>query len=355
MKLEHEELLAHILGESPEAEAEAREQTISENDDAANEAAEIRAHLDLYEAVPAVAPSADCLRSIHERMRETGTAERPSWLNRYWPAAAAAALLVAALLTSQTSAPRPQRITHGSLVADNNGGYVADGVTRFAIGDGVIVTLDRDSTIRILSPQRLALQAGRLFLSVAKDRRGFEVETASARVTTTGTEFSVEAVAGATLVRVVEGEVLCTTWDDESSVGDGESRIFGENQSLRARIEETPRAWFTTPDITAERVAPDVIRLRFTNRMPDTIVVPAATGGEPLFFARHDGHDYPLAPESTHPLRTRPLTIEPGSDLTLTLRFPNPKPGLPSSGLPKSSTDQRTLSVFCRTWNVRVR
>ncbi|MEE8107336.1 MAG: hypothetical protein V3T86_17505, partial [Planctomycetota bacterium] len=34
--------------------------------------------------------------------------------------------------------------------------------------------------------------------------------------------------------------------------------------------------------------------------------------------------------------------------------FPNPKPGLPNPGLPNSSTDQKTLSVFCRTWNVRV-
>jgi len=240
-------------------------------------------------------------------------------------------------------------------VADQNGGYVAVGVTRFAIGDGVIVTLDRDSAIRILSPQRLALQAGRLFLNVAKDRRGFEVETGSARVTTTGTAFSVETTAGATLVRVVDGEVLCTSWNNDQTVRAGESRIFGdggvfgENGALHARLERTPRAWFTTPDITAERLAADVVRLRLRNRMPDAIVVPASTGGEPLFFVRHDGHDYPLAPESTHPLRNRPMTIEPGTELTLTLRLPNP-----NGHLRESTADRKTLSVFCRTWNIRV-
>jgi len=81
MKLEHEELLAHILGESTASETEQRERAIREDAEVAKEAADIRAHLDLYEDVPPVAPSADCLRSIHQQIRERpekAAVEKPS-------------------------------------------------------------------------------------------------------------------------------------------------------------------------------------------------------------------------------------------------------------------------------------
>ena len=87
---------------------------------------------------------------------------------------AAAALLVVALLWK--SAPAVEKL-HGSVARAGDGTLTAKTVSRIRVGDGVIVTMDAGTVVRPLSDQRLALQAGRVFLQVSRQRQGFVVET----------------------------------------------------------------------------------------------------------------------------------------------------------------------------------
>ena len=103
------------------------------------------------------------------------------------------------------------------------------------MGDGVTITLDRDTVVQPLDENRLALKAGRIFLNVTKRRQGFAVETDHMVVETLGTAYLVEPRR----VAVESGIVRCRFGTEERRINPGETfdpdGVGGP----------APRAWFT--------------------------------------------------------------------------------------------------------------
>jgi len=146
-----------------------------------------------------VALRRDALGSMQRAGRRRWIAAVP--MRRGAWAAVAAALLIAVAL--------------GSMVWRGDGSEryaTAIGERRvIALADGSRLTLDADSAVTVAySEQRrnLALERGRARFKVAKDPlRPFAVHSGNDLVVATGTEFSVERLAGETRVALFEGHV----------------------------------------------------------------------------------------------------------------------------------------------------
>jgi hypothetical protein len=274
------------------------------------EARAIREHLALHDAVPEIAPAPATWARIESRLDEP--AER-SLLQRFWMPLAAAALVLVALYSPKGGTPAPAIVPlHGSVAVGSDSTITTSTVARVRLGDGVVLTLDTDTVVRPLSTNRLALQAGRVFLEVDKGRRGFTVQTGSLRAETLGTAFLVEPRR----VAVESGTVRCSAGEDVREVGPGESF------DLDGAGGPTPRGWFSRPSIAARITAPATLTVVLTNEMPDPITLAPPTGGEPFFYVLYPGREMPL---STGGFRA-PVVLEPGKSTAFDLTLPAPAP-----------------------------
>lgn len=291
------------------------------------ELSRIQEHLALHDHAPEMTASPAVWRGIEERL--TAPARPRSFFERFWMPMAAAALLVVALfwkgLPGQGAAVET---LYGTLARAADGTYSCTTVSRLRMGDGVTVTLDRDTVIRPLASNRLALKAGRIFLEVSPGRQGFTVETGHLAVETLGTAFLVEPKR----VAVERGTVRCR-------FGKKDRRIeAGETFDPDGLGGPAPREWFTRPTMTARMTAPSTVTIVMKNEMPDPINLAPPTGGEPYFFASYAGRDYALATGDFKNGRA----LATGEEKTFVLALP----GTPPAG--------GTVLISCPSLNLRV-
>ncbi|MEM8885277.1 MAG: hypothetical protein AAGD14_14510 [Planctomycetota bacterium] len=313
------DLIAFSLGQLEPDEAESLRQRIAEEPDLAAEFDAIHQHLDLHRHAPEISPSP----AVFTRLREQIAAEeappaparppaRRSIFKRYWMSMAAAALIIAAMIFPGLAPSRGQPIPTIEQVAGAptetlpDGTVRAPGLTRIAYGPGVVITMDGNSVIRPLASQRLALEAGRLFLEVEPARRGFTIEVAGeaggeaggTRIVTTGTRFLVEKGR----VAVEEGTVRVTREQTRHTVVKAGQELRWPGGSPTRLASTAPIAWFRIPTLKARILNPTTISVVLQNEMIDAMQLAPPTGGEPLFFATVTGPDgetrhYPHQPE----------------------------------------------------------
>ena len=317
MSLSREDLVAYAINGLDDRELARIENQL--DGESRKELSDIRRHLALHDAVEEIHPDPRVWENIRDTI-DTAPVQK-SVLQRFWMPMAAAAMVLVAVFAGKRPEPAGPAFTrlHGAVARGDNGTLTCSKVARIAIGDGVVVTMDADTTIRPLSDQRLALEAGRVFFEVAKGRRGFAVEAGGLTVVTTGTAFSVSRIGGEATCAVAEGSVTCTAAGKTAAVEAG--RRWSAGKGLEAVEPATLRAWFSQPTITAQILAPERVAIVIRNDMPDTIEKAPPTGGEPLFYATFSGNNrsVPLAVELD-----APLTLAPGEDKRFEVRLPTP-------------------------------
>ncbi|MHC4953941.1 MAG: FecR domain-containing protein [Planctomycetota bacterium] len=336
----HENLVAFALGQLVEGEAESTRQSIADDPALAEEFEAIRCHLDLHAQVREIHPSTTGFGSLQNAIAADAAAEpaepeQRGFFRRYWLSVAAAALLVAAVIfpegllprdwTSESSG-RPPAVADlaGTTARGSDGSVASSGVARIAYGDGVVVTLDADTTVVPIHEQRLALRAGRIFVEVAPGRRGFVVEAGEARIVTTGTKFLVHRTeSGANpggRVAVEEGAIELLVGSAKTAVLAGHEASWpgvdsavGSAQPLAAgaRIR-----WFEIPSMSAKILNETTIVVVLRNEMIDTIKLAPPTGGEPLFYATVGQHNYLHAPADFG----KNVALEPGTEFTFEMK-----------------------------------
>lgn len=317
MKPTHEDLVGYALGALETDEMERVRVALLGSEAEATEAAsaleEVRRHLALHDALPSLEPSPSLWRDLESRLAEPPP---PNFAARWWRPLVAAGLILAALF-----APRPHdrpspEVLHGRLSPRPGEPAVWEsmGVSRAAVGTGVVVTLDDAAAIEPLGPNRLALRAGRVFFEVGASQRGFVVEACGEEVVTTGTAFTVDVTRDRLKVVVEEGHVRC----GGLTVGPGEA--FGGGRVIA--YGQPVRDWFTRPVLTARILDERTVLVVFRSEMPDPILLAPPTGGGPFCYLSYGGHDYPANPEGFDAA----TTLEPGSERSFELRLPDPLP-----------------------------
>jgi len=311
VSIDREDLVGFALGALGAEETERIRLAISRDPALAAELRAVERHLALHEHVPTLRPAPALWARIESRLDERPAPR--SLLVRFWMPVAAAVLVAVALFWPQT--PTPVHTMHGRLLQTGARTWSATTVSRVAVGDGVVLTCDRGTVFELLGNDRLALGAGRLFLDVAPERNGFTVFADGFAVRTTGTRFSVDRERR--VVGVDQGTVLV------GEAGQDPVEVRAPARWTAGRLGEggAETDWFRRPTLTARILDPDTIRVVIRNDMPDPIQVAPPQGGEPLFFARFLGHDYPLAPDDF-----APLTLQPGTDWSVVLALPRPLP-----------------------------
>ncbi|MCK6460666.1 MAG: FecR domain-containing protein, partial [Planctomycetes bacterium] len=188
MDVTREDLVAFALGGLPPEDAPRVAAAVAGDRDLAKELKEIERHLRLHDRGPRIDPPPALWASIRDRIEEPAPA--PSLFRRFRLPLAAAALMALAFLWPQGKAGLLP--VHGHVVQREPGVYEATGVARVATPDGVTITMDAGTNIRLLSNKRLALGAGRVFLEVPPGQSGYEVRAGDLVAVTTGTAFLVE-------------------------------------------------------------------------------------------------------------------------------------------------------------------
>lgn len=139
---------------------------------------------------------------------------RAAPVRRWWPMAAAAAILLsiggtAALVVDRHKSPPATRI------ADVRYATPIGRSREVTLPDGTLMTLDAKSAVRVAAPdatRRVAIDRGQAFFKVAHDaRHPFIVSAGGNNVTALGTQFAVRAAADRVVVSLVEGSVRVDT------------------------------------------------------------------------------------------------------------------------------------------------
>ena len=212
---------------------------------------------DMTAAVQAHLPEMDPARRIHARSRDASASyTKPNERGRVgimaWAPALAAVMLAAlgiALVLYWPDAPLRTESEIGLITSSQGETFRSDfgainrgNVTveasinpgdRFETGDGSALMLglagpshikvDENSRIRVLGERQMAVESGRVWLDIAKDRRLFHVATPAGDITVFGTRFSVEVRGDAATVVVQEGEVQVENDLTFTRVNPGES------------------------------------------------------------------------------------------------------------------------------------
>jgi ferric-dicitrate binding protein FerR (iron transport regulator) len=330
---DRDDLVGLALNALDAAEAERVRRAVEADPALAAELKEIERHLALHDGLPRLGPAPALWYGIRDRIDMRPSPR--SFLHRFWMPAAAALLVAVALFwpASERGRSQPYQRLFGDVAEAPGGTLACTTVSRLRLANGVTVTMDAQTTISGHQPRspRLALGAGRVFLEVAGNARGFTVETSDLEVVTTGTAFLVDARG---LVWVESGSVRCrSATHGEATVAAGEFFPRDAAPGLAS-----PRAWFMRPTLTARILDNSTIRVVIRNDMPDPLRVAPRTGGEPLFFASFLGDDYPLSPDRFD----APLTLAPHTDKSFLLR------------LPRSLPDREALFVAYPAGQVRV-
>lgn len=315
MDVARDDLVGFALGALPAEEAGRVAAAVARDPALGRELKEIELYVRLQERMPRLEPAPALWDSIRARLDEPLPVRRP-FLQRFWmPAAAAALVALAFLLPRGAEAPGLVRL-HGDVMRQADGSYAAQSVSRVRTADGIVITLDAGTNFELVSDQRLALGAGRVFLEVPPGRSGFTVIAGDLIAVTTGTAFLVEALK-TPFVWTESGHVRCSWHGRERVAGPGEA--FFASTDPPPPLPPSPRAWFRRPSLDAEVLDAQTVRVIIRNDMPDPIEVAPSKGGEPLFFLSYAGHDYPLAPDDF-----QTLTLGPGASKTFEQRLPRP-------------------------------
>lgn len=307
MSLSREDLVAYAL-HGLDADEHARIEAALDDSSRA-ELRQIEEHLAKHDSVTEIHAPVSVWRGIERRLHEQPAPR--SFVERFWMPMAAAALVLIAVLVAEHPDPLTLKRIHGEVAKAPDGSYTSSRVARIMLGTGVVVTMDTDTTIVPLSNERLALKAGRIFLSVSRHRRGFTVKAGDLEVVTTGTTFMVESER----VAVVSGRVRCRYRGTTREVG------AGEEFSPTNRTGPKPTEWFTRLTLSARILAPDRIEVVIRNEMPDAITKAPPTGGEPLFYATYrDGRSVPLPTNG----QATTIALAPNAETSFALRLPAP-------------------------------
>jgi len=340
-------LVALALGQLAGGEADSVRASIESDPAIAREFDSIRAHLDLHAHVREIQPMPGGFERLRSRMdadsldpaTEATPAKTRGFLQRYWMSVAAAALMLIAVFVPRgvpsagkpTNGTPPNRVASiaGSAVKDADGNWNSDGLCRIAYGDGVTVTMDVDTTVIPMQEQRLALQAGRIFVEVEPGRKGFTVVVGNGRIVTLGTSFLVEhgidndgEITGR--VAVEHGRVAFRMNGAGSEIAAG-SELRWTTRSLATQALATRALpagarlrWYEIPSLSAKILNDRTVVVVIRNEMIDPIQLAPPTGGEPLFYATVGNHSYPHAPANFG----RNVVLAPGTDFTFEMKLP---------------------------------
>ena len=118
------------------------------------------------------------------------------------------------------------------------------------LAGGRSLRLDADTAVRLVSPTRIALDAGALYVDSGPEGvrgGGLQIETAMGAVRETGTQFEVRYSAGQgseVLVRVREGSVALDTPAASNRVATGEQVTLSANGTLaRSLVDRAAPVW----------------------------------------------------------------------------------------------------------------
>lgn len=191
------------------------------------------AALGLDESVVSLRPHAP----VPEQTRPPRAARR---LRRYWPVAAAAAVVGLAFAWHLTSNPAADAGSYSTGVGEQRS---------FKLADGSLVHLNTHSRVKVdFSPRARDLQlleGEALFVVTADSARPFRVDAGAATVQAIGTQFNVYRRAGATTVSVIEGRVRISdkAHRKESEAAAGEqARISAASGIEKAAAPDAGRA-----------------------------------------------------------------------------------------------------------------
>lgn len=112
------------------------------------------------------------------------------------------------IFSSDDSSIERRAVTLRKVISENERLETAEKAAALVgIAGPTQLKVDENSRVKISDERQLNLETGRIWLSVAKDKRLFRVITPRGLVTVFGTVFSVEVNPEATIVTVEEGEV----------------------------------------------------------------------------------------------------------------------------------------------------
>lgn len=323
------DLVALAMGALDPAETERVRAAVDADPALGAELEAVEAHLELHDRRPSLAPTAALWRKLDARIEaEESLAPARGILQRFWMPIAAAALIAAAFFFQPGDRPLTLVPMLGDVALRADGRWACSEISRLALGDDIVITMDAGTVATIDSSPakpRLALDAGRVHFRVTPKRRGFTVDAGDTRVVTTGTVFWVDRESDATRVGVAEGSVRVETATGTHEVAAG--RIYADG---RVQAGDTTPIWMSRPTLTANLLDAETIAVVIRNDMPDSIELAPPTGGEPLFYghfvgaAETAGRDFPLRPLGHNPLERDGVTLTPRDAITLKLRLPRP-------------------------------
>lgn len=182
---------------------------------------------------------------IERRLRAGATLAKPASRRRSRMAglAAAAALVVAIFAGWQLRpTPTPPDVHYATAVGE---------LRAVTLADGSRVSLDTDTRLRVRysdDERRIALDRGRAFFRIAKERRPLSVHTGSGSVQAVGTEFEVVRHDEEIEVTLIEGRVRLLSPEDAAkpletlaTLDAGQRARFGKRRPI-PQIETVPQA-----------------------------------------------------------------------------------------------------------------
>jgi ferric-dicitrate binding protein FerR (iron transport regulator) len=128
----------------------------------------------------------------------------------------------------------------------------AQGRVALLLGASTSVRLDRETRVRVLGPDSLALDEGRIYVDSPSELASMEIHTSAGLVRDIGTQFEVLSRDGALNVRVREGKVILDTeaGSHEIDLG-GQLTIDASGRVARADTEIFGATWsWTTAVVT---------------------------------------------------------------------------------------------------------
>lgn len=152
--------------------------------------------------------------ALRAMIAATRSDARASPSRRWWPMAAAAAVLLSIGGTAALVVNRPESQPE-PRIADTRYATPIGRSRDIALADGTLMTIDAQSAVRVSAPgatRRVAIDRGQAYFKVAHDaRHPFVVSAGGTQVTALGTQFAVRTANDHVVVSLVEGSVRVDT------------------------------------------------------------------------------------------------------------------------------------------------
>jgi len=234
--------------------------------------------------------------NVHNQWRAEVDARSRSRFIWALPLAAAIATAIILTITNRPSAPvtpwiiaRVERVSgaaplsKGQQIAARSEVATENGRASVRLADGTSVRIDDHSRVRFLTPHRIALQAGAVYVTAAHS--GIRVETPYGVVRDIGTRFEVRLTKNLARVRVRDGVV-----------------IVGTHRATRGE----QLAFQSPADVVAEKVRPWGFEWNWTNDVaPDFAIEGARVSDFIVWVANESGFDVLYDSDATRQRATR--------------------------------------------------